>query len=457
MTEPPQPPATPDEPWSSGEQAYPPPGGEHPRPMPGSPQGPPQGPPQQSPQQGPPPGSYPQQPYPQGGYEPPAGYPQGYPQGGYEQSGYPQAGYPQAGYPQGGYDQPGYPPAAPRPATLNLGQRLGARLVRRPEPRFTIALAAAGAALALVGVLLWSGGYFADGLDINFNVDSGTPTTHGESRRFLGAGLSFVVALAGYALVIIRRRGPLATAGAVAGAIGIPLTMIFLTLDVGGIFSGQFPINLDAVYLVSILAWLASYLFVPGAQGRSFYLGLAALNLATYVGYKAAGNALLQSAASTVNSGGLTTGGSSTDSLGAVSLVFGLIYYAIAAFLDKRGRTGAAVALVVAGFFVTVTGVVSLAPSFGLAGTGVLLIILGAVLGWYGGFFGRRFTTWVWTAGVPLGVVLIIAKISPNNYTAAGVSMIVIGTIVAVAAYLLSSAVHEPPDIEDAQAPAVMA
>jgi hypothetical protein len=422
-----QPPPPSDEPWTSGRPSFPPPGSGHPRPTPG-----------------PPAASYPQQ-HARGGY----GQPGGYAQGGYPQGGYPDGGYDQSGYPPGAY-----PPAAPAAPGLNLTARLGARLVRRPEPRFTISLAAAGALLAIVGILVWSGGYFAAGLDINF-TGSGSPSTHGEGRRFLGAGLSLVIAVVGYALVIIRRRGPLATAGAVAGAAGIPLTLAFLTLDVGGIFSGRFPINLDAVYLVSIVAWLISYFAVPGARGRAFYLALAALNFAGYVGYKAAGNAVLQSAASTVNNGGLTTGGSSTDNLGAVSLVFGLIYYATAAFLDKRGRSGAAVALVVAGFVVTLTGVLALARSFGLAGTGVLLVVLGTALGSYGGYFGRRFTTWAWSAALLVGVVLIVFEISPNNYTGAGVTMIVLGAILAVGAHVLATATREAPDIEDTRAPAM--
>lgn len=437
MTEPPHPPSTPDEPWASGEANYPPPQGGGPRPGPGP-----------DPQQGFPGSPSQQQPYPQPYPQPGYGQPGGYPQPGYGQPG----GVWPGGYSQGNYPPAQQPPGSSRSGGLRVAARLGPRLARRPEPRFGISLAAAGAVLAVVGVLVWSIGYFAAGLNIDFNANSGRPSTHGEGRRFLGAGLSLLLVAAGYALVLVRRRGPLATAGVVASAIGIPLVMGFLTLDVGGAFSGQFPINIDAIYIVSVLAWLISYFAIPGAQGRAFYLGLAALNFATYVGYKAAGNSAIQSAASSVSGNGLTSGGSSTDSLGAVGLVFGLSYYAIAAFLDKRGRSGPAVALAVAGFFVTVTGVVALARSFGLAGTGALLIALGAGLAWYGGHFGRRFTTWVWGGAFGLGVILIVAKISPNNYTAAGITLIVVGAIVAIGAHVASRATREQPDIDEAQA-----
>jgi hypothetical protein len=330
---------------------------------------------------------------------------------------------------------------------------MGPRLLRRPEPRFSISLAAGGVVLAIVGVLVWGIGYLASGLHVTFGTDGeGAAATYGESRRFLGAVLSLALVAAGYAVVIIRRRGPLATAGVVASAVGVPLTIGFLSLDIGVIFTGSFPISIDAVFLVSIIVWLISYFAVPGAQGRSFYLGLAALYLASYVEFKIGQNALLRSAASTVSNGSLSSGGSGTGDVAAVGLIFGLGYYGIGALLDKRGRNGAAVALVVAGFFTTVGGVVAAASSFGQAGTGVLLVVLGSALGWYGGHFGRRFTAWAWTVGLVLGIGLIVAKIIPHSTTGAGIVFIVVGVAVVIAAQAIASATKETPDIEAALA-----
>jgi hypothetical protein len=50
---------------------------------------------------------------------------------------------------------------------------------------------------------------------------------------------------------------------------------------------------------------------------------------------------------------------------------------------------------------------------------------------------------------------MVIAKASPDNFTAAGISLIVIGVVVVVLAYLASTATNEAPDIvgERAAAP----
>jgi hypothetical protein len=303
--------------------------------------------------------------------------------------------------------------------------------------------------------LVWGFGYFAAGLQVDLGLNGGPPGASGNSRRFLGAGLSLAMVVLGYLLVLLRRRGPLATAGVVASAFGVPLMMIFLTLDVTGLFSGQLPISIDAVWLVSIVVWLISYFAVPGAQGRAFYLAAAAIGLAGYVGFKIGENALLRTAASTVNTGSLSTG-AGTGSFAAVGLIFGLGYYAVAVFLDRTGRHGAAVALVVAGFDVTLSGVIAAVPTFHQVGTGVLLIVLGALLGWYGGYFGRRFTTWIWTAGLIVGVGLIVQKIIPNDYAGAGILLIALGAAVVVVAQVFSSLSNEPPEFDEtpAQAPA---
>ncbi len=316
--------------------------------------------------------------------------------------------------------------------------------MRRPEPRLCISLAGAGMALVLIGVLIWAGGYFADGLQRGFDSDGGSDR-YSESRRFLGAGLSFVVVVVGYALMIRFRRGPAATAGALAGAIGVPLALGFLTLNVRNVLvSGDFLFDVDVVFLLSIAVWLISYLFVPGAQGRAFYLGLAAVGLASYLSYKAAGNSGIASAASSL--GVSTGGGGSLGGVAAVGLICGLAYYGIAALLDRVGRSGVAVALAFAGFVATIGGISSGIPTFHQVGTGVVLIVVGALLAWYGGRFGRRFTTWVWTVAVVVGIVVLVADAISDNATAAGIVLIVIGAGVAVAAQFLVGVLREAPE-----------
>jgi hypothetical protein len=435
MSEPPQPPDA-NAPDGSGGAQQPPPGGWEP------PVGPVEGPPHARPTPG------------HGRYQPPQYQPGPYDPQPYQQPQYSQGGYPPAGYPQGGYPQGGYPQGAGHPSapTASMADRLGSRVLRRPLPRFGTSLAGAAAALVLIGLLIWSLGYLTEGLNLDFS-DNGDLSTGGTGRRFLGALLFLVLAGVGYTVVVLRRRGPLATAGIVSGAVAVPLVLIFLTFDIGNIVRGELPFNLDAVYIVSIIVWLGSYFLVPGARGRSFLLGSAAAALSAYVALKAGSDSFGRTAFSTVSGDGFDTGG--TDSLAAVGLIFGVSYYVIAAFLDKQGRHGAAVAMAYAAFGTTVAGVIAAAPSFDQVGTGILLIVLGIALTWYGGRFGRRFTSWAWAVGFVIGIGLLVAKAAPDSYTAAGIMFVIIGAAVAAIAHVVASTTSEEPDIvEDAQAPA---
>lgn len=368
------------------------------------------------------------------GYEPVAAQQWAGPPTGYG----PPGGQPWAG-PPSGYGPP--PPQAGR-------DRLGPRTRRRADPRFGVALAAAGVVLAIVGVVVWSAGYFADGFHLHFDESSAGPTTSGTGRRFLGAGLSFLVVLTGYALLVMRRRGPLASAGAIAAALGVPLTLLFLTLDPTG---GSGPFNIDAVLLISVLVWLVTYVFVPVAQGRPFFLGLAALYLASWAEFKAAPTSVVAFAVrlSPLSDGGDPVPRPGTGAVAATGLIFGVGYYVIAAVLDRRGRPGAGVAFVVAGLVATLSGVVAAAPGFGADGTGVLLIALGLVLGALGARAGRRFTTWVWAAAFVVGVVLVVADLAPDDVTAAGIALVIVGGVVVVAAQVYATVSREPDDMPD--------
>lgn len=347
------------------------------------------------------------------------------------------------------------PPAVPRSGLLD---RLGPRALRRPEPRFGVSLAAAGVALAILGILIWAFGYVGDGYHVSFDDQTGTVHSTGSGRRFLGAGLSLVLTVAGFALVMVRRRGPLATAGVIGSAIGVPLTLAFLTLDLNFASSaGGYPVNLDAVVLVSVAVWLVSYLGLRGTRGRAVYLGLAASYFAVYLEYKVAGtftNAVSSLSTGTTADpsgslpGGFGGGGDGAGGVAAVGLTLGLGYYAVAALLDHRGRAGAAIALVYAGFVVTTTGIVASVQGFGQVGTGIELIVVGAALCAYGGRYGRRFTTWAWAAAVVGGIAVIVQRIARDNTTAFGLTLIVLGAAVVVAAQVITNITHEPAEID---------
>lgn len=418
---------------------------------PNEPQGPPYRPPggQEPPLAGgyqyPPPGGY--QP-PGTGYPPPGGYA---PPGGYQ---YPPTGYqyPPSGYPyRPGGEQPsppqygdpyGYTTApAPTPAARSgLAERLGTRALRRPDPRQGVSLAGVGVGLVVLGVLIWGGDFLTGG---------GGPDGGGgsDARRLLGIALSLAAVGIGYLLAVRSRHGPLATAGVVASALGMPVLFGFLTFESSGAPSGL-PFSLDAVVLVSVAVWILSYLYVPGARGHAFYVGLATVILWIYVLDKAVPEAF-SPASLFLSFNPFDTGRQKPDwaTVAVLSLLFGVAYYAVGLLLDRRGQRGAAVPFAVAGFLATAVGIAAASADLHEIGVGILLIVAGLVLGAYGAGSGRRFTTWIWAAAVAAGIADIVGKVAGDNTAGGGIALIVCGAGVVILAHLLTTAVHEADDM----------
>lgn len=397
----------------------------------------------------PPPGQYPPQgqqyptqqlPAQQGQAYPPPGY------GGPGGPGGPPPGYGGPGGPAGpgGPGTPGGPgapggPGGPRPT---LWQRLGDRALRRPAPRLGVTLTGVGVVLVIVGVLIWSFTYLYDG--IRSGIFNGGGLSSSDSRRFLGFALALIVVAIGYALVIIARTGPLVTAGVAATALGIPLAVEFLSLDLS---SGS-PVNTDAVVWVSVIAYLISYLFVRGARGHTFYLALALLQLWSY-GVGKAGPDTSSIGSSVV--GGVTGTGSSVpsfnnDSIAAVSLIFAIVYFLVAVFLDRSGRHGVALPFVVVGIPAMLLGIGALAPDTKQVGTGIILLIVGLALCYYGARFERRFTAWFWGLIAAAGAVTIATKFATQGVSL-GITMIVLGLVFAVGGWFVAKAIKEPDDM----------
>ena len=338
-------------------------------------------------------------------------------------------------YPQQPY--PAQPPPAPAPRQApfaGLGTRLGERLVRRPEPRFTVGLAGVGVALTLFGILLWGANYWAHGLS------GGLGSTN---RNLLGAGLGALVVVAGYVLAVgSRGRGPLCTAGVVGIGIGWPLTLGFLTLDVTS--GPPLPLNLDALFWVSLLAWLATYLWVPGARGHTFFIFLAAYGFFTYVLLKNISSASVNLAGGPA---GLVPRFNGLGTIAAIGLCFGLAYYLIAFLLDRRGKHGPATGLLYIAFNATATGILAWSPDLHKGGTGVLTIVIGLAVCWYAGRYGRRLTCFAAAAAVALGVVLLLAE-ATTDATKAGIAFVVIGLVVVLLAAVFARAAREPDDMD---------
>ena len=132
---------------------------------------------------------------------------------------------------------------------------LGDRGRRRAEPRTSISLAGAGCTLGIVGVLALAG-------------DTGIDDESGDFSQVPGILLSALVVAIGYFVLTAARRGPVATAGTVAAALGVPAFMFFVTFDENGFP----PYNTEAILIVSTAVWLGTYLIGPG-RGRPFFLG----------------------------------------------------------------------------------------------------------------------------------------------------------------------------------------
>lgn len=369
-------------------------------------------PPQQPPY--PPSGSYP--PPPSGSYPPPS---------------------------PGSYPPPPSGPGAPAPRR-GFADRLGARLARRPEPRLGVTLAGVGVALVIVGVVVWSGDYLAHGIRFSESGQS----SDGGSRKLLGIALSLLVVATGYGLAIVRRTGPLATAGVVSSALGVPVLFAFLTFDLSASSGSGLPFSFDAVVLVSIVVWVLSYLLVPGARGHAFYLGTAAIFLWIYVVKKAEPDVFSARAvfAPVLNAFGVSGGSPDWNTVAVISFLFGLGYYAAMTWLDRTGRSGAGIAFAAAAFPAVVAGIAAAAPNLEQTGTGILLVVLGLLLAWLGAGSRRRFTTWVWGYAAGVGVVVLVGKASPSNATAAGIALIVCGVVVVGLGWFAASALREPPD-----------
>lgn len=329
-----------------------------------------------------------------------------------------------------------YPPYRPGAASL---PPLGERARRRAQPRLGVSLAGAGLGLIVLGVLVWSTSYLVEGMAGSI-ANGGSPD---DTRRVLGALLSFAVAAGGFVLATRWRHGPCSAAGVGASALGVPSLMLFATFS-----SGQ--ISADAVFWVSLLVWLVSYLVVPGTRGHAFYLGLSASALVGYVVYKIEYDDVARLVLASINPSPLDLisqqPGRTPDltSTAVALLLFGVAYYALAFALDRAGRRGVAVALLYAAFGSTATGIAAAAPDVEQIGTGLLLIVLGGAIAWCAARSRRRFTTWVSSGGVALGLALIAGKVAGADHVPlAGGLLVLVGVALVVIAVTVSSALGE--------------
>ena len=349
--------------------------------------------------------------------------------------------------------------AAPTSSFLDS---LGARARRRAEPRLTIALAGAGCALAVIGVLVLAADAGSSGGD-SFN-------------QHPGVALSALVVAAGIITMQQVRQGPLATAGAVATVLGIPPLLAFATFD-----ENSFPpVSIQPILVISTLAWLGSYLVGPG-RGRPIFLGAALFGLwasaleiiegsysATFAflpfgffpfaffgtlqdtstsfessgefsEYDSGVNVVGDSGLGFPNQPNLTT-------IALLSIGFGVAYLVLSRRLDRTGHHGVALPFAVAGILPLLQGVVALGPELEVAGTALLTAAVGAGLAAHGSTTGRRATTWIGAVVTVVGIGVFIGDLT-DDVSTVGPLFALVGLGLVVGAHLLAQAIDEPDEM----------
>lgn len=340
--------------------------------------------------------------------------------------------------------------AASRPPFL---ESLGARGARRAEPRASIALAGAGCALAVVGVLLLAGDA-SDGSGGSFN-------------RAPGVVLTALLVAVGVGLMHQVREGALATAGAVATGLGIPALVGFAIL-------GDSEGSIQSTLALSTALWGLAYVTGPG-RGRPLFLGLGLFGAWSFVLQLVSSTSTsiafapllgLDGPASSGGSfspypggyaGGDTypgtgrSGGAFSDpdfaTVGMVSLAIGVAYVLLSRRLDRSGRRGMSTPFAVVAFLALAQGLVSMVVELRLTAGGLLVAIVGLGLVLHGATAGRRFTTWSGAAVVVGGLVMCLLD-NVDELAVAGLVFLATGASVVAGAQALAHRLGEPDEMQ---------
>jgi hypothetical protein len=357
---------------------------------------------------------------------------------------------------------------------------LAARLDRRAArgwPRMTVALAAAGCALIVVGVVAFGG------------ADLGEGGLDGDAARLPGTLLSLAVAAGGFFLVARAPSAPLRTAGVVASALGVPAALIFVSFDEGSLL----PFSPETVLIGSTAAWGLSYRFGPG-RGRTFYLGaalvggwLAILELIESVfsypffaiegffegltrdlegGFTTVPTPSFPGATPTsfprftvpigdgapspeLPSGlGRVTDVPDATTIAILSLLFGITYVLVGRWLDRRGFAGEATPFAFAGVVALFVGIAAFSEDIDAAGAGLLFVVVGLLLAAYGASAGRRGTTWWGGGAVFVGAFVIVGDAAGDSERGFGALAVVLGAGAVALAHAIARSTREPADDE---------
>jgi hypothetical protein len=323
--------------------------------------------------------------------------------------------------------------------------RLGVRADRRGQPRLTTTVAAAGAFVAFSGAMTLA-------FDNTGTDDGGVSSTPGTL-------ISLAVVVAGYALLVVQKRGPLATAGLVAFAIALPFLVGYATLDE----TAFPPFSFDAVFGLSALGWGVAYLAGP-SRGRPFLLGLALLGAWWFVLEQVTDLftspfTLIEGAfiSAFEPDSGAFGGVGSPEAFGLggpdpteVAIVCGVVaalYLVGSHLLERRGHLGVATPMVAVGHAAAIVAIFAVSDDLEEIGTGIVAVIVGVALAYRGATAERRATTWIGGIYVVGGVQAIISGLT-DSATTGGVLLIGAGGVLAVLAAFAASALDEPDDAD---------
>jgi hypothetical protein len=331
---------------------------------------------------------------------------------------------------------------AHRPSFLDS---LGPRGLRRAEPRASIALAGAGCALAVVGVLVLAG-------------DAGDGTG-GSFNRVPGVVLTAVLVAIGALLMHQVREGALATAGSVATGFGIPALVGFAVLSGS---EGSF----QSTMALSTVLWLLAYVVGPG-RGRPLFLGLGLFGAWSFVmqlvgswatsatvlplsgaydGYSD-GGAFSPYSGRSFSSSGSAFSGPDFATVGVVSLAIGVAYLLISRRLDRTGRRGMSTPFAVIALPALAQGLGAMVFELHLTAGGLLVAVVGVGLAVHGATANRRFTTWLGGLVAVGGVAMSLGNLI-DDPAVVGLVFLAAGVAVVAAAQALAHRLGEPDEMQ---------
>lgn len=302
---------------------------------------------------------------------------------------------------------------------------VGVRAAQRPEPRFGVSLAAAGAGMLVIGAISLGG-------------DQLFGTSSGEGSQIPGLLITLAVIVTGVALTAHYRNGPLAAAGVAASATALPPFLAFLTYSKGS------PPSVDTILIVSCLGWAAGYLVGPG-RGHNLYVGAALLGL--WLWFIEVTEHVFSSPTNFPFSDFGLSGGPDVTTVGIYSLVFAVGYLVAARVLDGRNMRGLGTPFAFAGVVTLIIGISSLGEDLQQVGTGVAFVVAGVILMYLGATEGRRATNWIGAILVFGGITTVVAD-PFDTATSFGFAEIIVGTGAIALAHWVATQFREPPEIE---------